>query len=237
MDNGFTQITRTEHLPTRIASQFAKRIYKGALKPGDKLPTEHELSKNFGVSRTVVREAIAQLRNEGLVETRQGVGAFVAEMQARQVRLEEGKLMDSSAFRDLYQLRVPLELEAAALAAVNHTPTQLAEMDDALSRISTGEDWGNTGVAADLEFHRIIAEATGNDYFAQFISVISDRISHAIVAARAQGGLEEVIAVTIEEHTEIRDAIEARDPGRARSAMRHHLVGSAQRIGLTLEFH
>ena len=73
----FGQIRRSEHLPARIAVQLAEEISQGRLKPGERLPTEHVLAKTLGVSRSVVREAIAQLRNEGVVETRQGVGAFV----------------------------------------------------------------------------------------------------------------------------------------------------------------
>lgn len=237
MDNEFEQIRRNDHLPARIASQFAKRIYKGMLQPGDKLPTEHALAKSFGVSRTVVREAIAQLRNEGLVETRQGVGAFVVEMQARQVRLEDGKQMDRHAFRDLYQLRIPLEMEAAALAAVNHTPDQMGQLEDALADMAQAEDWSDAGVKADLVFHRVMAEATGNDYFAQFLGVISERISHVIIAARTQGILQEVIARTIDEHTAICDAIRSRNPEAARAAMRVHLTGSAERVGLNIDFY
>lgn len=236
MNNDFEHLARTEHLPTRIATQFAKRIYDGVLKPGDKLPTEHEMSKTFGVSRTVVREAIAQLRNEGLVETRQGVGAFVVERTSRQIRLEDGKKMDRHAFTDLYQLRVPLEMEAAALAAVNHTDAQMEALDAAMARMPGVKDWGESGVTADLDFHRIIAEATGNDYFVQFVVAISERISHVIAIARAEGPLEDVIAKTISEHGDICEAIRNRDAAGARAAMLRHLQGSAQRVGLEFEF-
>ncbi|OSP54824.1 FadR/GntR family transcriptional regulator [Pseudoruegeria sp. SK021] len=237
MESEFEQIKRVAHLPTRIASEFGKRIYDGTLKAGDKLPTEHALSKSFGVSRTVVREAIAQLKSEGLVETRQGVGAFVMERPARQIRLEDGKSMDRNDFHDLYQLRFPLEMEAAALSAVHHSPKHMEAMTAALARICATEDWGSSGVAADLDFHHIIAESTGNDYFTQFIGAISDRISHVIVIARTEGQLEDVISRTVEEHTAIRDAISTRDPAMARAAMRRHLIGSAQRIGIRLDFY
>ena len=80
------QILRTTHLPTRIADHYSQQILTGTLKPGDRLPTELAMSKNFGVSRTVIREAIARLRNEGMIETRQGVGAFVIERPTRHIR-------------------------------------------------------------------------------------------------------------------------------------------------------
>ncbi|MGA0613174.1 FadR/GntR family transcriptional regulator [Paracoccus broussonetiae] len=237
MQQGMEQIERNTHLPTRIAKQFAQRIHDGALKPGDKLPTEHAMAQSFGVSRTVVREAIAQLRNEGLVETRQGVGAFVVERQFRHIRLEDGQRMDKHAFSDLFQLRVPLEIEAAGIAAAHHRAEHLIQLDDSLARIALPLDWNTEGVAADLDFHRIIAQATGNEYFPQFIGAIADRVGHVIIAAREQTMPDEIRAITITEHTAIRDAIRARDPVAARQAMRFHLTGSAQRVGLALRFY
>lgn len=232
----FGQLSRNEYLPARIAAQFAERIRNDSIKPGDKLPTEHAMARAFGVSRTVVREAIAQLRNEGLVETRQGVGAFVIERRARYIRLADGGQMDKHAFADLFQLRVPLEIEAAGLAAVNRTEAQMQLLDAALERMSRQPlDWNTEGVAADLEFHRIISVATGNEYFGQFIGAIADRVGHVIIAAREQITPDEIKAVTLAEHAAIRDAIRARDPLAARLAMRVHLTGSAGRVGLDLE--
>ncbi|HWL58488.1 MAG TPA: FadR/GntR family transcriptional regulator [Paracoccus sp. (in: a-proteobacteria)] len=236
MAQEFKQIARNEHLPARIASQFAEHIHNGTIKPGDKLPTEHSMAQTFGVSRTVIREAIAQLRNEGLVETRQGVGAFVVERPARPIRLGDGGQMDKHAFSDLFQLRVPLEIEAAGLAAVHRTDEQMRVLDAALHRMAVSQDWNTEGVAADLEFHRIIAVATGNEYFDQFIGAIADRVGHVIIAAREQLLPERIKEITIAEHGAIRDAIFAREPLAARSAMRQHLTGSAKRVGLELEF-
>lgn len=228
----FTQIPRTEHLPARIAAQFAQQIQKGDLKPGDKLPTEHALSQSFGVSRTVIREAIAQLRNEGLIETRQGVGAFVIDRPTRHIRLDDSATMDVHAFRDLFQLRVPLEIEAAGLAALAHRPEHLEQMDAAMART----DVNAGGIEADLEFHRVIAAATGNDYFVQFLGAISDRIMHTIVESRRRMPTEEIVAVVRHEHGVLRDAIASRDPQRARGAMRAHMVGSTERVALDIGF-
>ncbi|MCJ8140046.1 FadR/GntR family transcriptional regulator [Falsirhodobacter halotolerans] len=226
----FTQITRTEHLPARIAAQFAQQIQKGVLMPGDKLPTEHALSQTFGVSRTVIREAIAQLRNEGMIETRQGVGAFVIERPTRHIRLDDSARMDKHAFRDLFQLRVPLEIEAAGLAALAHRPEHLDQMDAAMMRTEANAD----GIAADLEFHRVIAVATGNDYFVQFLGAISDRIIHTIVESRRRMPPEEIVDHVRREHGLLREAIASGDPERARAAMRAHMAGSAERVALDL---
>lgn len=235
MNGDFTQIMRTEHLPTRIATQFSRQIQKGALKPGDKLPTELAMSKSFGVSRTVIREAIAQLRNEGMIETRQGVGAFVIERPTRHIRLDDGGQMDEHAFRDLFQLRVPLEIEAAGLAATYHRAEHLQQMDEALVRMTATGERANDGILADLDFHRTIAMATGNEYFVQFLGAISDRIMQTIVASRERLHLDEIVAIVSREHRELRDAIAARDPLRAREAMRKHMRNSADRVALQLE--
>ncbi|MBA4205370.1 FadR/GntR family transcriptional regulator [Pannonibacter phragmitetus] len=234
---GMEQIRRSEHLPARIAAQIARDISEGRIKPGDRLPTEHALAKTLGVSRTVVREAIAQLRNEGLVETRQGVGAFVTEPQARPIRIAQNDLDDRESFRDLFQLRLPLEIEAAGLAALHHTAEDLARLDEALAQMTGAEKWTEQGIIADLAFHRAVADATGNAYFGMFIGFIAERISLAINAARASAVLEEIVETTIAEHVAVRDAIASRDAMAARAAMRQHLTGAASRIALNLEIY
>lgn len=235
MSVDFGHIRRSEHLPARIASQIAKEISEGRIKPGEKLPTEHILAKGFGVSRSVVREAIAELRNEGLVETRQGVGAFVTEQHTRSaIRIEQEDLSDRETFRDLFQLRLPLEIEAAGLAALHHTAEDLAKLDQALELMTGAAKWTDEGIVADLAFHRVVAAATGNEYFPLFIGFIAERISLAINAARAVAVLEEIVEVTIAEHVAIRDAISTRDPLKAREAMSLHLGGAAARLDLHL---
>jgi len=236
MTADFSQIRRNEHLPARIASHIGKEIAEGRIIPGEKLPTEHILAKTFGVSRSVVREAIAQLRNEGLVETRQGVGAFVMETLGRgSIRIEQANLYDRESFRRLFQLRMPLEIEAAGLAAVHHDDADLKKLDESLARMTGAEKWTDQGIVADLIFHRALATATRNEYYPLFIGFIAERISLAINAARAAAILEEIVEVTIAEHVAIRDAVATRDPLIARAAMRHHILGAAARLGLTLE--
>jgi DNA-binding FadR family transcriptional regulator len=236
MSVDFGHIRRNEHLPARIAAQIGRDIAEGRILPGEKLPTEHVLAKGFGVSRSVVREAIAQLRNEGLVETRQGVGAFVTEQRARQsIRIEQDDLYDRESFRELFQLRLPLEIEAAGLAAVHHDQSDLDKLDETLAAMTGTDKWTDQGIVADLAFHRILAGATRNEYFTLFIGFIAERISLAINAARAAAVLEEIVEVTIAEHLAIREAVASRDPKRAREAMRRHLLGATGRLGLQLE--
>lgn len=230
----FTPIQRHGHLPARIAAELGERIERGLLKPGDRLPTELALTRSFAVSRTVVREAIAQLRNEGLIETRQGAGAFVIQRAARHIRLDDAQAMAPHAFQDLFQLRLPLEIEAAGLAALHRGPDHLDRMDDALARMAGGDD-GAAVMQADLDFHRIIAEATGNAYFVQFLGAISDRILSTIIESRDRQSPERIAPLIDREHRALRDAIGQGDPAEARAAMRRHMLQSAARVGLRLQ--
>ncbi|WP_425627963.1 FadR/GntR family transcriptional regulator [Agrobacterium tumefaciens] len=229
----FSQIHRNDHLPGRIAAEIAREINDSKLGPGDRLPTEHVLAKTFGVSRSVIREAIAQLRNEGFVETRQGVGAFVTDPRQRlSIRIERSRLNDPENFRDLFQLRMPMEIEAAGLAALHRNPQQLAA---ALEKMRTTDDWSTEGVAADLDFHRILAEATQNEYFLMFLGFIAERISSAINIAFSRAIFGEILEVTIAEHVAIFEAVERADATAAKDAMRKHLLGAASRVNLELD--
>ncbi|MBV2143216.1 FadR family transcriptional regulator [Falsochrobactrum sp. TDYN1] len=232
----FVEIKRNKQLPARIATQILHEINEGNWQPGHKLPTEHSLAQSFGVSRSVIREAIAQLRNEGLIETRQGVGAFVTEPDRRQaIRIEPETLADLDHFRSLFQLRMALEIEAAGLAAVHYEAEDLHKLDETLAQMSGAQKWTDEGIVADLAFHRAIAAATHNEYFSLVLGFITERINQAIRAARARAVLEEIVDITIAEHERIRDAIAMRDPLQARALMRHHIVEAAGRVNLTLE--
>lgn len=236
MVSAFSEIRRNEHLPTRIAAEIGREITEGRIVSGDKLPTEHLLAKNFGVSRSVIREAIAQLRSEGLVETRQGIGAFASDPERRQsIRIEQDTLSDKESFRSLFQLRMPLEIEAAGLAAVHHDASDLARLDEALSQMSGAEKWTDQGIIADLSFHRALATATHNEYFPLVLGFIGERINLAIKAARATAVLEEIVEVTITEHVAIRQAIASGDPLKARHVMMSHIMAAAGRLNLKIE--
>jgi GntR family transcriptional repressor for pyruvate dehydrogenase complex len=232
----FNQIHRSAHLPGRIADEIAREITDSKLQPGDRLPTEHLLAKNFGVSRSVIREAIAQLRNEGYVETKQGIGAFVTDPRQRlSVKIEHSTLQDPDNFRDLMQLRMSLEIDAAGLAALHHKPEHIARMQTAIDGMRNAKDWKVDGVECDLDFHRALAEATGNEYFGVFLSYIAERISSAINTAFDRAVYGEIHEITVNEHVVLRDAIVSRNASAARNAMRMHIMGAASRLNLELD--
>lgn len=233
----FEQMPRSEHFPTRIADQIRRDIVAGRLTAGNRLPTELKLCEMFGVSRTVVREAIAQLRNEGLVESRQGVGAFVVDAAKRRlIQFGADSLTDPEHFRSLFQLRVPLEIEAAGLAALHHEPEHLRRLDAAQLRMEGRSRWGDEWIEADLEFHTVLAMSTGNEYFSMFLGFIAGHLSQSISAGRIESKLEDIVEVTLAEHAAVRDAIAARDPLAARQAMRTHITNAAGRLRLELEW-
>src|SRR6201982_3674621 len=108
-----------------LSERPISRITAGDLKPGAQLPTEPELIAATGVSRTVVREAVAALRAEGLVVTRQGVGAFVPENARRPLRIDVDPLSPLRAVLDVMELRTGIEIEAAGLAADRGSASQI----------------------------------------------------------------------------------------------------------------
>lgn len=227
------KVSRGPHLPALVASSISREIAQGRLKPGDKLPTEQELSRTFGVSRNVVREAISRLRSEGRVWSQQGRGAFVSEASDSTVlTIDKAALQEGEAFRGLFELRGILEVQAAALAAARRTEEDLAFMRRTLAVMREAPYGSVTWLKTDLEFHRIIAAATRNNYMVQFLVFISERIRESILAAGHRQRSDDMAQTTLAEHQRILDAIEAGDGSAAQRAMQHHIEAATRRVGL-----
>jgi GntR family transcriptional repressor for pyruvate dehydrogenase complex len=181
------------------------------------------------VSRTVVREAVAALKAAKLVQTRQGAGAFVLPAPPKSdffASLGSGAVDDILA---MLELRLAVEVEAAALAAVRRTDEDLRALDEALENIVKGEDFG---ISADLQFHRVLAGATKNSYFARFLDFLGEfavpRRRLAQTPADRQR-MNDYLALLEREHRAIRDAVFVGDPTLAAAMMRAHLAGSRAR--------
>jgi GntR family transcriptional repressor for pyruvate dehydrogenase complex len=225
------QVERELNLPVRVAKLISSEIIDGRLRPGDRVPTEQELSAMFGVSKNVVREAIARLRSEGVLRSRQGAGVFVAEAQARSAfRIEREDLQDFTQFQRLFELRGILEIEAAGLAAARRTKEELKAIDAAMQQL---RDDANS-IDADLNFHRAVSRAAGNNYIATFISFISEHVRETIAMGRSTLDPEVNAKVQVKEHGAIHEAIAKGDPAQARSAMRKHLANAAKRLSAEL---
>jgi GntR family transcriptional repressor for pyruvate dehydrogenase complex len=229
------KIGRAAPLGDQVYGALHADIEEGRLQPGERLPIEPQLALAFGVSRTVIREAISRLRNDGLVTAKQGSGVFVAEGPFNQAfRLPARKAEDRASIREIYELRLGVEVEAAALAARRRVPEDCTRIAKALAAIEATKLGPDLGVAADAQFHRAIALATGNSKIAAFQQYLSVFLLESIAAARANT-LQTQPATVNEvtgEHAAIFRAIEAGDAEAARGAMRTHLNNAQERLGL-----
>ena len=216
-----------------LFEQLAEEIKSGRLGAGERLPTEQELTRAARVSRTVVREAVAALRAEGLVVTRQGVGAFVsAEPQRAPFRIDPERLQSLSDILNVMELRLGVEIESAGLAAERAGKARARSIAAALEAIERASAQGKNAVDEDLAFHRAVAEATSNPEFARFLQFIGRHlIPRRTVSGLPErmGGRRAYLAIIQEEHRRIFEAIRAGDARAAREAMRRHLTRSLER--------
>ena len=222
----------TERLSDRLAALLASQIEAGALRPGDRLPTEARLALAHGVSRTVVREAVHQLRSRALVVARQGSGVFVAAPPENQPLAFDPSVLESTdAVVHVVEVRRALEGEIAALAAERATRAQIAAIQRALKAIDTASAAGRDGVAEDLAFHRCIGEATGNPQFSLVLGFLEQYLREGMRITRGNearhGAFMDAVRI---EHRAIVDAIAARDPAAARRRAREHMLQSEQRL-------
>jgi GntR family transcriptional regulator, transcriptional repressor for pyruvate dehydrogenase complex len=214
-------VTREPRLSDKIAEMMRQAIISRGLTAGTPLPSERELGEQFGVSRTVVREAVRALVAKGIVEVRSGSGLRVA-------AANEGTVSDSFAwyirgghieYPQVHEIRSMIEVVMAGLAAERRTDEQLVVLREAHAHLTSVIDDVEEAALADLTFHDLIARATQNDLFA----VILGSITNALVEVRretlAAGSGEQTIA----DHEQILAAIEAGDPAAAREAMAEHL--------------
>lgn len=221
-------------LAAELAERLSARIFEGHYATGDKLPKEADLMREFGVSRTVVREAISNLQAGGKVQTRHGIGTFVLNQQdGLPFRMEHeqlGTLIDVIA---LLEVRIGLETECAALAASRRTDSDLSAIRRALHAFSLAVQDGRQAVDADLEFHRSVACATGNSHFPELMGSIGTRgIPRSRLAKEDPLDAERIAYLqrVQQEHESIYNAIESQDPDAARAAMRTHLSNSRDRL-------
>jgi GntR family transcriptional regulator, transcriptional repressor for pyruvate dehydrogenase complex len=222
--------------PTRLTHELIERlsadIVSGKLAPGARLPTEQQLIAATGVSRTVVREAVAALRAEGLVVTRQGVGAFVAATPRRPFRLHAGELHSLHEVLQVMELRTGIEIEAAGLAAERASGAELRRIAEAYAAIAHAFRRGDAAVDEDFAFHCRIAEATGNPQFVRFLEYLGRFIIPRQTVRIATGSARERQAYFDRiqgEHGDILRAIRGHAVAKARAAMRRHLLKSRRR--------
>lgn len=221
------------NLVVKISKELMDQIIQEVYAVGEKLPSESELSEVYGVSRTVVREAIASLRAGGVVETRQGAGAFVANKPGvGQKGFKPIDLAKVSSIIEVLEMRIAVESEAAALAAERRSPIQAARIIEAVRNFGLRVSKGESSTKEDFEFHIAIAEAANNSRFMEYLNVVEAAISPR---SQLDGPLSDVsrdkayFENLYNEHKKIADAIYAKDVKLARQAMRDHISGTLNR--------
>ncbi len=222
----------TERLSDQLAGLLGAQIGSGALRPGDRLPTEQQLALAHGVSRTVVREAVHQLKSRELVRSRQGSGVYVEAPPLNQALAFDPSVLESlQAVVHVVEVRRVLEGEIAALAAERATRTQVAGLRRALKAIDEAAAAGRDGVDEDLAFHRTIGEATGNPQFSHMIGFLEQYLRVGMrITRRNEARRQDFMDAVRIEHRAIVDAIAARDPARARRCATGHLLCGEQRL-------
>ncbi len=226
------RLAATGSLTDRATEALTRLVASGKYRAGARLPTELELAARFGVSRTVVREAVARLKPAGLVESRQGSGLFVREPNIEmRFQLDPRTLRGSAAVLEIVEVRRALESETAALAAARRTRAQLAEIRRALAAIAGEEAAGRDGVRSDMELHRAIARASRNRHFLALWDFIRPFLQVAMRATRANEARRADFADQVHaEHRAIVDAISRGDGPAARAAALRHMDMAEARI-------
>ena len=223
-----------------VVDRLAARIRRGALKPGDKLPSEFEIVRAFGVSRTVVREAMSQLQAAELVETRHGVGTFVREDAGQEpfriaplapvASVQRGTIEEVIA---ILELRMSVEAEAAALAAERRSAVDLAAMRKALDAFARQVAQSKDAVQADFRFHLAVAQAARNRHFVDLLTYLGRMLfpRTTVNAAGLAGQKRKTYLEKVNrEHEKLYQAIERGAPEAARAAARAHLSNSRGRL-------
>lgn len=220
-------------LSEQLANALVVSIRDGQLQVGQRLPTEAALVQRFGVSRTVVREAMSRVKTMGLIESRQGSGAFVKAVSEpipeHLVLAPDGSM---NAVLQMVEVRRALESESAALAAARRTPQDLKQIKQALQALEKSVASGGDGVAEDVAFHVAIATAANNPFLLATLAYLNHFLFDGTRVTRANEATRSDFSQQVrEEHAAIVLAIEAADVSAARQAGADHMINASERIG------
>ena len=223
----------SDRLGTGVVNQLADDIVAGRYPPGSTLPTEADIGRRFGVSRTVVRESVQLLQGKGLVLIRRGVGTVTCGSESwdmlDDVILEALVRNDHTlaVLDELVAVRVSLERDMAAAAAAARTSQHAAALQAAYDAMIREASDVEAFAEADVAFHDIVMAASGNRLGRAIVTSIH---SKARTTGRYVGATSPTFAtLTLDEHRKILDAIRSQDPAAASAAMRDHIVDSWSR--------
>ena len=218
---------------TVVAEKIRDMIRRNKLKPGDRIPTEAELCAAYGVSRTVIREAIMGLRSEGHLVARQGIGVFVAEPSVSRFEVDWNDIRSLPKTIMLMELRMAIETEAAGLCALRRTAADAADIRRRMEKVDAErQDPKRTNVWYDHQFHLAIAKASKNPHIHQMLKVMTPVVMPRIKlgAIVDDASTDSYYRMIHGEHERIVVAIEKQDAAAARDRMRAHISASIERM-------
>ena len=224
-------------VPHATAKKIQTMILSGALKSGDKVPSQREFAQSLGVSRASLREALLTLETLGLVKTEPGRGTFIANDKLSTSR-NAGRWRYSKSYQmlDVFQTRATIEVEIVSLSTAALTDAQIAALEQATDDMEVG--WNNgdllANVDADLEFHRILADACPNQMLVDLYHSVHELLAETQmqpIPMTDPGRMRKSIA----EHRRIVTAIRSRNAAKAAGEMRTHIVNTARCAGIVLD--
>ena len=234
MNFSSTVRNKARPLALDLVEAFAGRVRDGRLAPGAKLPSEAEIMGEFGVSRTVVREAISKLQASGLVGTRHGIGSFVLGGDAAaDFSVASGQLATLLDVVAVIELRLGVEAEAAAIAATRRSSAELRAIRAAHDDFARAVQAGTDTVEPDLRLHLEIARATHNPHIIGLMTHMGAKlIPRSRIDTSRIAGVDrtEYLKRVHAEHDSFVNAIASHDPEAARAALRTHLWNSRERL-------
>lgn len=222
-------------LVDQVTEGIEQQIRAGHFPLNSALPPMHLLSETWGVSRTVIREALARLAADGLVIGRQGKGVFIPEELPAQT-FSLGFSKNTLEMQRILELRLAVEVEAAGLAALRRSDDDLLALEAALDDIEKAANAGDSerSIDADMLFHRAICSATGNPHFAELFTFLSQFFRANIAVARKNSMAKGRVHAAEQEHQTILDAIRAHDDNAAKRAIRQHIINTGKRLGFEI---
>jgi len=230
------KLTRPPSLSEQVTHFLMEEIDKGALGPGDSLPSEAELAARFGVSRTIVREALARLEFEGYISSRRGRKKTVLEQERRNAfRIRKSQYTPQEDLKQLYEFRAVIEEAAASLAARRSSEKDIEDLERCLRDLDQAVINKEDHLPANVEFHQLIARASGNHYLSDFMQFLDDKIWEQIEGDRRQINSIGMPLKVQKEHIEVFKAISAHDHIKAKKAIRKHIKNAAKRRNITLD--
>lgn len=232
------EIRKSPDLPLsdQVYEEVLRLIVDAVVPVGNKLPTETEFCARFGVSRTVVREALSRLKIDGLIVSRPGQGSVVARRPKTDILGTDftGSVADVQRF---FEFRALIEREAAALAAQRRTTADLRRLRNAHIDLARSLSEDSISITPDLNFHEAVADAAHNHFLASSIMSLRDDFLRSMEFTRSliREKREERTVLIIQEHGKILGAIERGDPQAASDSMAYHLTATRERIFMAEE--